>query len=420
MVKCNRQRETKMHCSAVCEGPTARDWNESHGGTKKRIFHKHINLQSYVAVRFVYEIPGLWKGLQSGIKDKNKAKVEFPWMHQRNTGKSLSLPKGSAALLRATWIATVSQSDWPESRMYLIQAVADSSAVDSIKSVLYFPFRSRLCNTEVWNPIVALHLYYEWNYLLKNHSTVVLIFAGSLLSEGMWSTVSLERGGSSSEPADGCSGWFLTVSVSSFGFYLFEEKRSKCSLILAGGQPGTSRGGGRSGVVKVAAAVGWRLGKRTSGFFRSKLYERAFDLDLTLMSPLGTLQRCSPSGWLTTWAFEDKRRRQRKGCLERVWDIRDRRGDKQHSRKGCNIEKKRKTEAERKREEGWSHCSNPSSPFLHPREQRSHSTGSDKGERWATVEGLWETSTLREWQQNRHTDSREDGGTFLTEQPSTI
>lgn len=36
------------------------------------------------------------------------------------------------------------------------------------------------------------------------------------------------------------SGWFLAVSVSPFGFYLFEEKRSKCSLILAGGQPGSN------------------------------------------------------------------------------------------------------------------------------------------------------------------------------------
>lgn len=65
--------------------------------------------------------------------------VEFPWMHQRNTGKSLSLPEGWAELLKAAWIPTVSQSDWPESRMYLIPAVADSSAV-LIPSNLYHAF----------------------------------------------------------------------------------------------------------------------------------------------------------------------------------------------------------------------------------------------------------------------------------------
>lgn len=113
------------------------------------------------------------------LRTKNRTQVEFPWMHQRNTGKLLSLPEGWAALLRAAWIPTVSQSDWPGSRMYLIPAVADSSDVDSIKSVSCFLFRARLCNTEAWNPIVALHLYYEWNYLFRNHSTVGLIFAGS-------------------------------------------------------------------------------------------------------------------------------------------------------------------------------------------------------------------------------------------------
>lgn len=76
---------------------------------------------------------------------------------------------------------------------------------------------------------------------------MVLIYS-FLSSEEMCSciptsrAVKLERGAGSSVLADGCSGWFLTVSVTSFGFYLFEEKRRKCSLILAGGQPGSSRG----------------------------------------------------------------------------------------------------------------------------------------------------------------------------------
>lgn len=110
-------------------------------------------------------------------------------MHQRNPGKSLRLPEGWAALLRAAWILTVSQSDWPESRMYLIPDVADSSAVDSIKSVSCFLTRTRLCNTRAWNPTLALHLYCKWNYLFKNHSAGVLIFAGFLLSEGKWSCI---------------------------------------------------------------------------------------------------------------------------------------------------------------------------------------------------------------------------------------
>lgn len=60
-------------------------------------------------------------------------------------------------LLRAAWILTVSQSDWPESRMYLIPAGADSSAVDSIESVSYFLTKtsSALCRhgIPVWTCI---------------------------------------------------------------------------------------------------------------------------------------------------------------------------------------------------------------------------------------------------------------------------
>lgn len=54
--------------------------------------------------------------------------------------------------------------------------------------------------------------------------------------------------------------------MTSFGFYLFERERRKCSLILAGGQPGSSRRLG-GGDVKVAAAINQRFEKRTSGFF---------------------------------------------------------------------------------------------------------------------------------------------------------
>lgn len=72
-----------------------------------------------------------------------------------------------------------------------------------------------------------------------------------------------------------------------FGFYLFEEKRSKCSLISAGGQPGS---------IDVGGVAMWRLKKQTcsvSFLFLIKMYERVFNLDLTLMSPQGTAQRRS-------------------------------------------------------------------------------------------------------------------------------
>lgn len=56
--------------------------------------------------------------------------------------------------------------------------------------------------------------------------------------------------------------------------------------------------GGVADVMKVAAIVGRRLEKRTSGFFfffsSIKMCQRAFDLDLTLMSPMGTLEHCTP------------------------------------------------------------------------------------------------------------------------------
>lgn len=88
------------------------------------------------------------------------------------------LQKGWAALLRATWIPTVSQSDWPESRMCLIPAAADLTAVDSIKSVSCFLFLIWLCNTQAWNPIVASDLCDEWSYF-----SVVLISSGFVQSE---------------------------------------------------------------------------------------------------------------------------------------------------------------------------------------------------------------------------------------------
>lgn len=73
-------------------------------------------------------------------------------------------------MLRATWAPTVSQFDWLETGMHLIPAVADFSAADSIKSVSCFLFKTQLCDAEARNPIVALPLHYEWNYMLKKHS----------------------------------------------------------------------------------------------------------------------------------------------------------------------------------------------------------------------------------------------------------
>lgn len=133
----------------------------------------------------------------------------------------------------------------------------------------------------------------------KIHSTVVLIFAGFLVvreNVALYPTscaVSLERGVRGSELADGCSGWLHSVSVPSFGFYLFEEKRSKCSLILAGGQRGSS---GRRKEWRCEGCRRCWLETREANirFISIKMYQRVFDLDLTLMSPQGTLRHCSP------------------------------------------------------------------------------------------------------------------------------
>lgn len=79
--------------------------------------------------------------------------------------------------LRAVWIRTISQSDWLECRMYLIPAVADSSAADSIKSVSCFLTRTG-CNVKTENPSLDLRHIYTWNYVLqKNTDTHVSIFA---------------------------------------------------------------------------------------------------------------------------------------------------------------------------------------------------------------------------------------------------
>lgn len=66
------------------------------------------------------------------------------------------------------------------------------------------------------------------------------------LTVGTWikpypSSALSNLGGSCSELAYRRSGWFLTVSATSFGCYLFEENRRKCALILAGGQPASGR-----------------------------------------------------------------------------------------------------------------------------------------------------------------------------------
>lgn len=96
------------------------------------------------------------------------------------------------------------------------------------------------------------------------------------------------------------------------------------SLVLAGA--------GRSGEGLLLQLVG-DAGSEHQGLFiylflnSIKMCPKVFDLDLTLMSPPGTPQHCSP---------EDKRRRRRKKCLERVQ--RETGRDKQNSRNYCNME----------------------------------------------------------------------------------
>lgn len=107
-------------------------------------------------------------------------------------------------------------------------------------------------------------------------------------------TVKHERAATSTELADGCSVWFLAVSVTAFGFYLFEEKRSKCSLILAGGQSSSSRRWEGSPCEGCCCCCCWMETREANiGFCSIEMWQRGFDLDLTLMSPLGTLQCCS-------------------------------------------------------------------------------------------------------------------------------
>lgn len=77
--------------------------------------------------------------------------------------------------LRAAWIGTISQSDWLESRMFLIPAVADSSAADSIKSASCFLTRTG-CNVKAENPSLDLHHIYKWNYVLQKKILPLLFF----------------------------------------------------------------------------------------------------------------------------------------------------------------------------------------------------------------------------------------------------
>lgn len=163
----------------------------------------------------------------------------------------------------------VSQSDWPARRMFLIPAVADSSAADSIKSVSWFLYRVRLCKTEASNPIVAFHIYYEWNYLFKIHS-VVLIFAGFLLSEGLWCCIQpppmsklIGELAVWSWPMGVLGGFSLSLCPP-LAFTSLKKRQVSIhwswlvvSQVLAGGD----------GDVKVAAAAGWKFEERTSIFF---------------------------------------------------------------------------------------------------------------------------------------------------------
>lgn len=48
----------------------------------------------------------------------------------------------------------------------------------------------------------------------------------------------------------------------------------------------------------------------------------------------------------------------------------------------------------------------PHVSIQHSRKQSSHWRSSNEGERWATVWGLWDASTLREWQQCEHRGCR--------------
>lgn len=274
-------------------------------------------------------------------------------MRQRGRGKARSMPEGWAAALTATWILTNSQSDWPESRMYLIPAVADSTAVDSIQSVSCFLLSTRFCNTEAWNPIVALHLNYEWNYSLQkslNSGFNLCRFPVVRGTVELWPTLckgQLKKAASSPKPAHGCSGWFLAVCVSFFGFYLFEKKRSKCSLILAGGQPGSSRGWEEQHC-EGCCSGGPETREANIRFFRSKCVWERFDLDLTLMSTLGMPQHYSPLNDGQHWesgvgGVKNKRKRQKNKYFTTVWD---------------GYSKKRQTEAQRARqsrekEEDW-------------------------------------------------------------------
>lgn len=107
--------------------------------------------------------------------------------------------------------------------------------------------QDRLCNVKAENPSLDSRHIYKWNYMFHKKKKTLCCFNICSFSTvrtqfKMYpSTVLSSLGGSCWELASRRSGWFLSVSATSFGCYLFEENRRKCALILASGQPASGR-----------------------------------------------------------------------------------------------------------------------------------------------------------------------------------
>lgn len=102
--------------------------------------------------------------------------------------------------------------------------------------------QDEFCTVQAWNP--SLDLLQMELYVQKSLSSTFSLCR--FLTVRTWvkpspSSALSNLGGSCSELAYRHSGWFLTVSATSFGCNLFEENRRKCALILAGGQPASGR-----------------------------------------------------------------------------------------------------------------------------------------------------------------------------------
>lgn len=129
----------------------------------------------------------------------------------------------------------------------------------------------------------------------------------------------------------------------------------------------------------------WRLllplagdsGSENIRFFRSKMCVRAFDLDLTLMSPPGTLQRRSPQVDGQHGGLKANGRGRRKECLAMwgrgVWgkgmrDGKNRKGQTNSGNTAIWRKRGRLRQRERERKNGaeTSNGSNPSSPSCTP------------------------------------------------------